>query len=89
MRKRFCGNILKTEMRKALSAELIYRSPLQKPMAKLLYQRIAGGSGHSSFVKSAGNIIRISSRFDVSAEKNVLKNPAESPAKPESKSEER
>lgn len=89
MRKRFCGNILRMEMRKASSAELIYRSPLQKPMAKLLYQRSAGGSGHSSFVKSAGSIMRIRSRFDVSAEKNVPKNPAVPSEKLESKSEER
>lgn len=76
-------------MIKALSVELIYKSPLQKPMAKLLYQRTAGGSGHSSFVKSAGNMMRISSRFDVSAEKKEPKNPVDLSEKPESRSEER
>lgn len=89
MRKRFCGNILTAEMRIAFPSALRYTSPLQKPMAKLLNHSMAGGRGLRNLVAMDGAMININMRLDMSAEKNVLTNPAEESEKLASNTEDR
>ena len=60
----------------ALSA-LTYISPLQKPTAKLLNQRITGGSGPRYLLRIAVSAAAAGIRFDISADVNILKKPAD------------
>lgn len=73
----------------ALPDELRYRRPLQKPIAKLLYHSITGGSGQRNFVARAGSMIRTGTMLEINTVKNVLKNPAEVSLKLASRSEDR
>lgn len=85
IRKRFCGNIFKSEMINALSIALRYTSPLQNPIAKLLYHNIIGGIGLKALVIIAEAIIITNVKFDASAAKNVFTAPAELSENPESR----
>ena len=77
------------EIRNAFSEAFRYMRPLQKPMAKLLYHKTAGGSGLRNLVAAAGSMIITRRKFDATAEKNALTKPVEPSERLESKREER
>lgn len=88
MIKRFGGSMLNSDRDTALSA-LTYIRPLQKPTAKLLNQRITGGSGLRNLLRIADSAAAAGMKFDISADMSILKKPADGSEKLQISSENR